>query len=64
MTIKLNPKPDWDIKVDVGAADVELDLSLFKIRKLDIDGGASSIDLRLGTLQAESCSFFKGPCRF
>jgi hypothetical protein len=27
---------------------------LFKIRKLDIDGGASSIDLRLGTLQAES----------
>jgi uncharacterized membrane protein len=54
VTIKLNPKPDWDIKVDVGAADVELDLSLFKIRKLDIDGGASSIDLRLGTLQAES----------
>jgi hypothetical protein len=54
VTIKLNPKPDWDIKVDVGAANIDLDLSSFKIRKLNIDGGASSINLRLGTLQAES----------
>lgn len=54
VTIKLNPYPDWDIKVDVGAANIELDLASFKIRKLDIDGGASSINLRLGTLQAES----------
>jgi hypothetical protein len=54
VTIKLNPKPDWDIKVDVGAANIELDLATFKIRQLDIDGGASSINLRLGTLQAES----------
>ena len=29
-------------------------MSLFKIRKLDIDGGASSINIRLGTLLAES----------
>jgi hypothetical protein len=53
VTIKLNPKPDWDINVDVGAASIDLDLSSFKIRKLNIDGGASSINLRLGTLQAE-----------
>jgi len=54
VTIKLNPNPDWDVKVDVGAANIELDLASFKIRKLDIDGGASSINLRLGTLQPES----------
>lgn len=54
VTIKLNPNPDWDVKVDVGAANIELDLASFKIRKLNIDGGASSINLRLGTLQAES----------
>jgi uncharacterized protein YxeA len=54
VAIKLNPNPVWDIKVDVGAANIELDLSSFKIRKLDIEGGASSINIRLGTLQAES----------
>lgn len=54
VTIKLNPNPDWDVKVDVGAANIELDLASFKIRNLNIDGGASSINLRLGTLQAES----------
>jgi hypothetical protein len=54
VNIKLNPNPDWDVKVDVGAANIELDLASFKIRKLDIDGGASSINLRLGTLQPQS----------
>jgi hypothetical protein len=53
VSIKLNPNPAWEIKVDVGAANIELDLSSFKIQKLDIDGGASSIDIRLGTLQAD-----------
>jgi hypothetical protein len=54
VAIKLNPNPVWDIKADVGAANIDLDLSSFKIRKLVIDGGASSINIRLGTLQAES----------
>lgn len=54
VAIKLNPNPVWDIKVDVGAANIDLDLSSFKIRKLDINGGASSINIRLGTLQTES----------
>lgn len=54
VAIKLNPNPVWDIKVDVGAASIDMDLSSFKIRKLDIDGGASSINIRLGTLQSES----------
>jgi hypothetical protein len=54
VAIKLNPNPVWDINVDVGAANIDLDLSSFKIRKLDINGGASSINIRLGTLQAES----------
>ncbi len=48
VSIKLNPNPAWDIKVDVGAANIELDLSSFKIRKLDIDGGASSINHSFG----------------
>jgi len=54
VTMKLNPNPVWNLKVDVGAANIDLDLSSFKIRKLDIDGGASSINVKLGNLQNES----------
>lgn len=54
VAIKLNPNPIWDIKVDVGAASIDMDLSLFKIRDLKIDGGASSINVRLGNLHDDS----------
>ncbi len=54
VAIKLNPNPTWDLKVDVGAASIDMDLSSFKISKLDIDGGASSINIRLGNLQQDA----------
>ncbi len=46
--IKLNPNPVWDFDMDIGAAELNFDLSDFKVGKIIIDGGASSIDLRLG----------------
>ena len=46
--IKLNPNPAWDLNIDVGAASMDLDLSDFIVRTVKIDGGASSIDIRLG----------------
>jgi hypothetical protein len=46
--LKLNQKPIWEINIDVGAADIEMDLSSFKVKKVDIDGGASAIELKLG----------------
>jgi hypothetical protein len=54
VSMKLNPNPLWDLKVDVGAASLDLDLSTFKINKLDINGGASSINIRIGSLQNKS----------
>ncbi len=54
VAIKLNPNPLWDLRVDVGAASIDMDLSSFKINKLDIDGGASSINIKLGNLQQDS----------
>lgn len=53
-SVKLNPALLWELKVDVGAANIDMDLSPFKINKLNIDGGASSINVRLGNLQDES----------
>jgi hypothetical protein len=53
VAIKLNPGPVWDIKVDVGAANVEMDLSEFKVSGLRIDGGASSVNIVIGSLSPE-----------
>ena len=47
--MRLNDNPVWQINIDVGAARFDLDLSPLKVDKVDIDGGASAIDLRLGS---------------
>lgn len=52
-SVKLNPKIIWDINLDVGAADLRADLRKFKVRNIDIDGGASSINLKIGELLKE-----------
>ncbi len=52
--IKLNPEPVWEMKMDVGAADFVADLREFMIGKIDIDGGASSIKLKIGEKQNET----------
>jgi hypothetical protein len=52
--IKLNKNVIWDLNLDVGAADIQGDLSNFKINKLTIDAGASNLDLKLGYPQTIS----------
>lgn len=46
--MQLNDNPVWDFNIDVGAARFDLDLTPFKVALVDIDGGASSVDLKLG----------------
>jgi hypothetical protein len=46
--MRLNDNPVWKINIDVGAANFDLDLTPFRIEKIDIDGGASAIELKLG----------------
>jgi len=48
--IKLNNNPVWDFDFNIGAASVDLDLSAFKAKDIEIDGGAASIELKLGGL--------------
>ncbi len=50
VNMKLNPNPIWDMDLNVGAAEVDFDLSGFKTRNLKIQGGASDIDLKIGAL--------------
>ncbi|HOI87574.1 MAG TPA: DUF5668 domain-containing protein [Lentimicrobium sp.] len=46
----LHPDPVWDLDLDIGAASIDFDLSNYKVSELEVDGGASSIKLRLGDL--------------
>ena len=48
--MKLNPNPSWDLDLNVGAAEVDFDLSGFKTRNVKIQGGASDIVLKLGAI--------------
>jgi len=48
--LKLNPKPVWDLDLSIGAASIDFDLTQFKTNKLKVEGGASSILLKLGDL--------------
>lgn len=48
--LKLNAKPVWDLDLSIGAASIDFDLSQFKVKKMKVDGGASSIVLKLGDL--------------
>lgn len=50
VSMKLNPTPVWEMNIDVGAAEIDLDLSDFMVSKLILDGGASSVDIMLGDL--------------
>lgn len=47
-TIKLNTNPVWDIDIASGASKMDLDLSKFKVRRLLVKGGATSMDVKLG----------------
>ena len=50
VTLKLNSKPVWDINLNAGASQLNFDLSQFKVRSLNLDGGAGSFDITLGNL--------------
>lgn len=46
--LKLNPKIDWKLNMDVGACSTDFDLSEFVISSADIKAGASSLKIKLG----------------
>lgn len=48
--MKLNSQPIWDIKLKMGAGEADFDLQNFKVKNLDLKGGASEFNLKLGSL--------------
>lgn len=50
-SIKLNQAPLWIMNFDVGAVSMNLDLTPYKVSEVNLDGGASSIEMKIGKLQ-------------
>lgn len=50
--MKMNAQPLWDINVAMGAGELKFDLSAFKIRNLDLKGGAAAFEIKLGDKSA------------
>lgn len=48
MKIWLNPKVVWELDLDMGASKLNADLSGLSVSRLDINSGASDIDIELG----------------
>jgi hypothetical protein len=52
--MSLNPKPIWDLNLEAGAASMDFDLSELKTKNIEVDMGAASIKMRLGSLYSET----------
>ncbi len=51
INMKLNNQPIWYMNLKVGAGDLDFDLTPYKIRTLNFDGGAAEVDIKVGSLQ-------------
>lgn len=47
--LMLNTTPVWEIHVNMGAGEVDFDLSSYKVREFSFDGGAAALDVKLGS---------------
>jgi hypothetical protein len=46
--IRLNKTPSWNLSLNIGAAEMNMDLSEYKIDTAEFNAGASSIEIKLG----------------
>ncbi len=46
--IKLSDRPSWNLDLDIGAAEIAMDLRDYRIDTVNINAGASSIELKIG----------------
>ncbi len=49
--LKLSTAPVWNIDMGIGAGELDFDFTNYKVKKLDIETGAASIDIKLGDKQ-------------
>lgn len=52
--LQLNPEPVWDLEFNIGAGSFDFDFSKLKVERIELNGGAASIDYKLGQLHPET----------
>lgn len=50
VNFKLNTQPEWELNMNMGAGEVDFDLSAYKIRTFKFEGGAAALDIQMGDL--------------
>ncbi len=50
VSMRLNPTPIWDVRIEAGAAKLDFNLRPYRVRSLTLEAGAADIDVRLGDL--------------
>jgi hypothetical protein len=48
--LMLNMNPIWEVQMNMGAGEANFDLSDYKVREFNFDGGAAALDVKLGAL--------------
>ncbi|MBY0244663.1 MAG: DUF5668 domain-containing protein [Sphingobacteriaceae bacterium] len=54
VNLKLNTKPIWDFNVKLGAGEFKFDMTNYKVNTFNFEGGASEVDLNIGSLLPNS----------
>ena len=54
LNLTLSPEVSWDVELEVGTAKAELDFSQLKLKKLEVECGASELQLQLGRPEPET----------
>lgn len=54
LDIQLNENPVWGFDIEIGAANFDFDLTAFKVDTIDLEGGATSIQFKLGDKHPET----------
>jgi hypothetical protein len=50
VNIRLNTQPNWEMNLKFGAGDLDFDLTKYKVRTLNFDGGAANLKIKVGQL--------------
>jgi len=48
VNLMMNTNPEWVVNMNMGAGEVDMDFSEYKVRKFKFDGGAAALDIRVG----------------
>ncbi|MFP5080075.1 LiaF transmembrane domain-containing protein [Pedobacter sp. JCM 36344] len=50
VNIHLNTKPIWEMHLNMGAGEINFDLSPYQVREFNFDGGAAALDIKFGDI--------------